>query len=124
MRFMTLVKSRETAGLPPKALIEAIGKLGEETAVAGQLIDTRGLVPSIAGARVRLSGGKITVIDGPFRDAKEVIGAYAVFDFNSKQQAVAQTVRFMELHREYWPGWEGETEIRQLAAASGRGSTS
>ncbi len=118
MRFMTLVKSPETAGPPPQALIEAIAKLGEDAAAAGQLVDMGGLFPSIAGARVRLSKGDITVIDGPFSEAKEVVGGYAVFELGSKQEAIEQTVRFMELHRKHWPGWEGETEIRQLATAA------
>lgn len=117
MRFMTLVKSRETAGPPPQALNEAIAKLGEDAAAAGQLVDMGGLFPSIAGARVRLSGGEITVTDGPFTEAKEVVGGYAVFELGSRQEAIQQTVRFMELHRKHWPGWEGETEIRQLATA-------
>jgi len=71
-------------------------------------------MPSALGARVRLSGGKLTVTDGPFAEAKEVIGGYAVFQVSSKEEAIEQTVRFMELHKKHWPGWEGETEIRQV----------
>ena len=66
------------------------------------------------GARVRLSGGKVTVIDGPFTEAKEIIGGYAQFELKSKEEAVDSAVRFMELHKKYWPGWEGETEVRQM----------
>ena len=66
------------------------------------------------GARVRLSGGKVTVIDGPFTEAKEVIGGYAQFELKSKQEAIESAVAFMELHKKHWPGWEGETEVRQM----------
>lgn len=117
MRFMTLVKAHETAGPPPQALIDAIARLGEDAATAGRLVEMGGLFPSIAGARVRLARGKITVTDGPFSEAKEVVGGYAVFELGSKQEAIEQAVRFMELHQRHWPGWEGETEVRQVATA-------
>lgn len=125
MRFMTMVKSSENSGHPPQALMEAIAKLGEENAKAGVMIEMGGLFPSVAGARVRLAGGKLTVIDGPFVETKEVVGGYAVFQVKSKEEAIEQTLRFMELHKEHWPGWEGETEIRQIFerpdSGSGRG---
>lgn len=114
MRFMTLVKSRETSGPPPKALMDAIAKLGEEGFKSGVLVETGGLLPSATGALVRLSGGKVTVMDGPFTEAKELIGGYAVFEVKTRQEAIEHAVRFMELHRQHWPGWEGETEVRQI----------
>lgn len=114
MRFMTMVKSSENSGPPPQALMEAIAKLGEENAKAGVMTEMGGLFPSVAGARVRLAGGKLTVIDGPFVETKEIVGGYAVFEVKSKKEAIEQTLRFMELHKEHWPGWEGETEIRQI----------
>ena len=52
--------------------------------------------------------------DGPFTEAKEIIGGYAQFEFKSREEAVASAVEFMELHRKYWPGWEGETEVREM----------
>ena len=63
---------------------------------------------------MRLSGGQISVIDRPFTEAKEIIGGNAQFELKSKQEAVEGTLRFMELHKKYWPGGEGETEIRQM----------
>jgi hypothetical protein len=54
------------------------------------------------------------VTDGPFTEAKEVIGGYAQFELKSKEEAVKGAVRFMELHRKHWPGWEGEAEVRQI----------
>jgi hypothetical protein len=66
------------------------------------------------GARVRLAGGKLTVTDGPFTEAKEVVGGYAVIEATSRDEAMEATVRFMQLHEEHWPAWEGECEIREL----------
>jgi hypothetical protein len=94
--------------------MDAIGKLAEEAVKAGTMVATGGLAPTAQGKRVRLSQRKVTVIDGPFTEAKEIIGGYAVFDLNSKEQAIESAVRFMELHKEHWPGWEGETEVRQV----------
>jgi hypothetical protein len=114
MRFMMIVKHPEKQGPPPQALMEAIGKLVEEEAKAGTMVGNGGLAATALGARVRLSGGKVTVTDGPFAEAKEVIGGYAQFELKSKEEAVHAAVRFMELHNKYWPGWEGETEVRQM----------
>jgi hypothetical protein len=114
MRFMTMVKSPEAQGPPPQALMDAIGKLGEEGFKNGTLVEMGGLFPSAAGARVRVAKGKVTVTDGPFTEAKEVIGGYAMFELKSKEEAVKAAQRFMELHQKHWPGWEGETEVRQV----------
>lgn len=114
MQFMMLVKSAENSGPPPKALMDAIAKLAEEAVQAGRMIGTGGLAPTAQSVRVRLAGGKLSVIDGPFTETKEVIGGYAQFEFKTKEEAVEATKKFMELHRKHWPGWEGETEIRQM----------
>lgn len=117
MRFMTLVKSAENAGPPPRALMDAIWKLGEEATKAGTLVQMGGLLPSFMGARVRLSKDQLVVKDGPFTEAKEVIGGFAVYEVGSKAEAIEATRRFLEVHREHWPGWEGEVEIRQIFEA-------
>jgi hypothetical protein len=114
MRFMMLVKSAESAGPPPKELMEAIAKLGAEADKTGVMVASGGLAPTAMSTRVRLAQGKITEIDGPFAETREVVGGYAIFEFPSKQAAIESTLHFMELHRKYWPGWEGETEIRQV----------
>jgi hypothetical protein len=114
MKFMMIVKHAEKQGPPPKPLMDAIAKLAEEEAKAGTMLGSGGLGPTALGARVRLSGGQINVLDGPFTEAKEVVGGYAQFELKSKEVAVESAVRFMELHRKYWPGWEGETEVRQM----------
>src|SRR6195256_6064325 len=114
MRFMMIVKHAEKQGPPPKQLMDAIAKLAEEAAKAGTMLGSGGLGPTALGARVRLKGGQLTVTDGPFTEAKEIVGGYAQFELKSKEEAVQSAVKFMELHKKYWPGWEGETEIRQM----------
>jgi hypothetical protein len=78
------------------------------------MIANGGLAPTANSTRVRVSNGKLTVKDGPFTEAKEMIGGFAQFELKSKEEAIEGAVRFMELHKKYWPGWEGETEIRQI----------
>jgi hypothetical protein len=114
MRFMSMVKSNEKCGMPPKELMDAIGKLGEEGFRSGTLVEVGGLAPTDNGARVKVAGGKLSVTDGPFSEAKEVIGGYAVYEVPSREDAIERTRVFMELHRKHWPGWEGEAEIRQI----------
>jgi hypothetical protein len=114
MRFMMLVKHKENQGPPPKELMDAITALGEEAVKDGTMISNGGLASTAQSTRVRVSGGQIKVTDGPFTEAKEVIGGYAQFELKSKQEAVDGAIRFMELHKKYWPEWEGETEVRQI----------
>ncbi len=111
MRFMGLLKAdRDSeAGAPPtRELVERMGGFIEEVTKAGVLLATDGLKPSSAGARVRLSGGKVTVTDGPFTESKELIASYALFEVKSMAEAVHWTTRFLEVLG------EGECEIRPL----------
>lgn len=114
MRFMMIVKHAEKQGPPPKELMDAIGKLSEEAVKSGTMLGNGGLGPTALGARIRLSGGRLIVTDGPFAEAKEIIGGYAQFELKSKEEAIEGALRFMELHKKHWPDWEGETEIRQM----------
>jgi len=114
MRFMTLVRHAENPGPPPPELMEAIAKLSEDASQRGKMLEAGGLAPIAVSNRVRLAKGKVTVIDGPFAETREVVGGFAVFEVESKQEMIDATVKFMELHREHWPGWEGETEVRQV----------
>jgi hypothetical protein len=117
MRFMMLVKSAENTGPPPKALMDAIDNMAGEAIEAGLMLQSGGLAPTAMSSRVRLSQGELTTIDGPFTESKEVVGGFAVFEFKSKEEAIASAVKFMELHKEHWPGWDGETEVRQIYGA-------
>jgi hypothetical protein len=111
---MMMVKSAENVAAPPQELMEAIARLSAHEAKEGKLIASGGLAPTAMSSRVRLSDGKLAVLDGPFTETKEVVGGYAVMEFNSRKAAVQSAVEFMELHKKYWPGWDGETEVRQI----------
>jgi hypothetical protein len=119
MRFMMMVKATKDyeAGAPPSPkLMEAIGKLAEEEMKAGTLLQAGGLLPSSRGARVRVAGGKLTVIDGPFPETKELIGGFAIMEAKSKSEAIELGKNFMQLHADVLgPSYDGELEIRQLA---------
>lgn len=114
MQFLMLVKHGENPGPPPKEFLEAMAKLGEDAAKSGTMIASGGLVPISKSTRVRLARGQVTAIDGPYTEAKEVVGGFAMFELKSKEEAIEGARSFMELHKKYWPGWEGETEIRQV----------
>ena len=116
MKYLTFIRHSESyreAG-PPKALMEAMGRFVDQSFKDGTLVDTGGLLPSRDGTRVRLTKGKITVTDGPFTETKEVIGGWAILKADSKAEAIRIATEFMELHRKYWPEFEGESEVRPM----------
>jgi hypothetical protein len=114
MRFMFIVKSAHH-GAPTPELLEAMNKLADREIKAGRLLDMGGLTPLVAGAQVRITNGKLGVVDGPFVEAKEVIGGYAIFELPGKEEAVASATEFMQLHKDLAPGWEGVCELRAFA---------
>jgi len=117
MRFLMLVKHAENvamSGAPPPKFMEEMAKLSEGAANSGGLIASGGLAPTAASTRIRLSQGKVTALDGPFTESKEIVGGFAMFELKSKQEAIDGATQFMELHKNFWPGWEGETEVRQI----------
>lgn len=114
MRFMMMVKAAENSGMPPKALMDAMEKLTQDAAKNGTMVMGGGLAPTAQSNRVRLSSGKISVIDVPFTESKEVIGGFAIMDLKSKEEALEVAKHFIDLHRQHWPGWEGESEVRQM----------
>ncbi|HEY3479330.1 MAG TPA: YciI family protein [Streptomyces sp.] len=116
MRFMMLLKAdpgKNPPG-PSEELMEEMGKLIEEMTRAGVLLDTGGLRPLDEGARITLTGGRQTVLDGPFTEAKEVIGGYALLQAKSREEAVEWASRFLAIHGDEWTM---ETEIRQVEEA-------
>lgn len=114
MRFLMMVKSAENIGSPPKELMEAIAKTSQVGQQSGNLVASGGLAPTAASTRVRVSQAKLSVVDGPFTETKEVVGGYAIMEFATKAEAVESARQFLELHRKHWPAWEGEAEIRQV----------
>ncbi len=113
MRFMMIYKPANVkdmeAGVPPKQEhIAAMGKLIEEFVQSGVMLATDGLMASSKGARVKQSDGKVVVSDGPFTEAKELIGGFAIFQLQSKAEAIELTKRFLKT------AGDGEVEIRQM----------
>ncbi len=114
MRYLSIVKSSENQGVPPQALLDAIGKLTEEGLKDGSLVSTGGLGQTSTGVRLRMARGTLTVTDGPFSEAKEVVGGFAILEAPSRREAIEATRHFMQLHQQHWPTWEGECELREL----------
>lgn len=114
MRYFTFVRGREGQGAPPPALEEAMGKFIGECLADGSLVQTGGLARSADAVRLRITRGKLTITDGPYAEAKEVIGGYAILEARSREDAIRIGTAFMKLHTDHWPEWEGESEIRQI----------
>lgn len=114
MRYMMFIKhTQDYAGVKvPPGLHEDMGRFIEEAAKNGNFVGGAGLQPTAAGSRVRLTGGKISTIDGPFTESKEIVGGYAIIDAKTREEALALARRFMELHLKHWPTFEGECEVR------------
>jgi hypothetical protein len=109
MRFLTLYRPAKPEGTPPtRDEIAGMGTLIEEMTKNGTLVSTEGCQPTAKGARVRLSNGRLTVTDGPFTEAKEVIGGFAIINVKSKEEAIELTKRFLQI------AGDGESEIRLL----------
>ena len=111
-KYLTIVKGSENHAPPPPALFEAIDQLMKDA--GKRLVGVGGLLPSGKGARARLAKGKVTVTDGPFTEAKEVIGGFAIYDVPSLAEAKEWTRRFLDLHVKHFPGWDCEVEIREM----------
>lgn len=114
MKYLMLIKHAEDyrGRTPPQGLMDAMGEFVQQSFANGTLVDTAGLKPTKDGARIRLSGGKLTTTDGPFTESKEIVGGFAIVDAASREQAMELATRFMELHRVHWPEFVGECEVR------------
>ena len=126
MRFMMILKATKDseAGRPPNPkLVAATAKLAEEANNAGLIVNSGGLLPSSQGTRIRVAGGKTSVIDGPFAETKELVGGFAIFDLKSKEEAIESGTHFMQVHADILgPSYEGELEIRPIFGVSSNGS--
>jgi hypothetical protein len=124
MKYMAIImldrNSQEAkdyeAGVPTDPKFEAaMGKYVEELTKSGVLLDAAGLLPQPKGARIRAGGGKLTVIDGPFIESKEVLGGYALLRVKSKEEAIETGKAFMKIHLDVLgPSYEGILELRQM----------
>jgi len=112
MRFLSMIRIDESRNqAPSEQLMNDMGKLIEEMTREGTLITTAGLRPTAEGVRVRLRRGKLSTIDGPFVETKEVIGGYAIVEAASKEEAIELTKRFLRVHGDEW---DIDCEVRQL----------
>jgi len=112
---MMLVKAAEDVPPVPELYV-AIGALAQEMAAQGVLLDMGGLTHTKEGTRIRLTGSKLTTLDGPFTETKELVGGYSILRANSREEAVALGQRFMKVHADVLgPDRVVELEIRQIA---------
>ena len=113
MLFITHSEHYRNYPIPP-ALNEAMGEFVNENLKSGVLVDTNGFAPTSAATTVRLSRGKVSVTDGPYTEAKEVIGGYAIVEAPSKKEAIELATEFVDLHRTHWPEFECACEVRPI----------
>ena len=115
MKFLMMIKHAETNEpfQPPQPLMDAMGAFVTEGFSKGWLKETAGLKPTKEGIRIRQKAGKLTVTDGPFTEAKEIVGGYAIVETTTREEALEIANRFMELHRVHIPDFECESEVRR-----------
>jgi hypothetical protein len=111
MKFLSIYKTAERSVPPSQEEMSKMGKLVEEGMKSGYLLGVEGCMPSATGARVRLSNGKLSVVDGPFSESKEVVGGFAIIQANSKEEALQHVKHFIQI------AGDGECELRQLFEA-------
>jgi hypothetical protein len=114
---LTLLKMAEDVGEPPAELFAAMDTTIKEIAGSLTLIDTNGLVPSKDGVRIRGDRGRVTMLDGPFTETKELVGGYALVEVDTFEQAVEASRKIVAVHTDHWPTWVGEAEVRQVMGA-------
>ena len=113
MKFLCIYKPSKPEGTPPtQEEMVKMGQLIEEFTNSGILISTEGCLPSAKGARIRLTNGKFTVTDGPFTEAKEIVGGFALMRASTKEEMIEHTKKFLKV------AGDGETEIRQIWEAA------
>jgi hypothetical protein len=115
-RYLVLIRhSEDYRNQPmPQALLDEMGEFINENLKTGVLIDTAGLQPSSETATVCLSRRKVSVVDGPFTEAKEVIGGYALINARSRKEAIELATAFVDIHRRNWPDFECACEVRPI----------
>jgi hypothetical protein len=117
MKFLMFIKHADVDPATvthPQSLYDAMGQFVQESFANGTLKDTGGLVRPEKSTYIRSKGGKLTVKDGPFSEAKEVVGGYAIVEAKSREEAMELANQFMELHRIHVPEFECECEVRQV----------
>lgn len=114
MRFMFLVTTTNGAQQPPQALIDFMDQARAGSVHSGEMLATGGLGPAAQSHRASVKRGKLAVTDGPFAEARELVGGYAIMELPSMEEAKARARWLMESHITYWPEWEGEVDVRPV----------
>jgi hypothetical protein len=115
MRYMVFVKMAENVGAPPQELFEAMDKELGEAFASGMIIDAGGLGGAAKATEIRLKAGEVITTNGPWTEATEVAGGYSILEVRSEAEAIENARRVIEIHRDYWPGWEGSAEVRPIS---------
>ena len=118
MRFMYIITApADQTTAPTPELMEAMHAMAVREIASGRMIEDGGLMPLAMGARITTARGTVAVIDGPFAETKEVIGGYAIFEVNTREEGLELGKAFMQLHADHMPGWEGTMEMREIAGS-------
>jgi hypothetical protein len=122
MLVVHATKDSEAGRPPDPRLMAAIGESAEKLTKSGVMVATGGLLPSSMGSRVRVANGKVTITDGPFTEAKEILGGFAIVDVKSKEEAIEMSRQFFQLHVDILgPSFVGSGEIRPMYSPEGCG---
>jgi hypothetical protein len=122
MQFLMTVKSDARQTPPTPELMAAMAQLTERNMKSGVMLQTGGMQMDSATTRMNLAGGKVSTIDGPFAESKELVGGYALVDVKSREDALALAREFLEIHAKVMgPGYAMETEIREMTPFAGIG---
>lgn len=114
MRYFTFIRAAENQGPLPPGFDKAMDAFIAQHLKDGTLVQTAGLARTAQGTRIRMTKGKLVLTDGPFAEAKEVIGGYAILEAPTRERAIEIGRAFMQLHVDHWPEFEGEAEIRAM----------
>ena len=117
MRFLSIFKNVESNEPPSLDMMERMNALIEKSMKSGELVATEGCLPSALGARVRSDKGRVTVVDGPFAESKELVGGFAILEAKSKEDAIRMVREFLAV------AGDGECEVRQIYIASQTGTS-
>ncbi len=118
-RFMGFVRMEEGIGTPPQSLFEAMDAYIGERAAKGVFLDGGGLYGTVDAVNYVVRTGEVTRVDGPYAEAKEVVGGWSLLHYDTLEEAVADQQSFAELHAEHWPEVTVVATLRQIAEAPG-----
>jgi len=114
-RFMGFVQMEEGVGTPPKALFEAMDEHIGERVASGVFLDGGGLYGIDDAVSFVVRKGEITRVDGPYAEGKEVVGGWSILQYDTLEDAIADSQKFAELHAKYWPEVEVTSTLRQIS---------